>query len=48
MKREQGEQNSYETARALATVDVPIAHPEDSVEDTIKRVLGKKYTSAST
>ncbi|MCS7196178.1 MAG: magnesium transporter [Aquificaceae bacterium] len=47
MRRSEAERDSYETARALATVDVPIAHPEDSVEETIERVLGKKYTSAS-
>ncbi|MEJ5338633.1 MAG: magnesium transporter [Aquificaceae bacterium] len=37
----------YETAKALAVVDVPIAHPENTVEETIERILGKKYVSAS-
>ncbi|MDW8095882.1 MAG: magnesium transporter [Aquificaceae bacterium] len=47
MKNAQENLNSYETAKSLATVDVPIAHPEDTVEETIERVLGRKYTSAS-
>lgn len=38
---------TYETAKAIATVNVPIAHPEDTVEETIDRILGRKYTSAS-
>ncbi|MCS7308381.1 MAG: magnesium transporter [Aquificaceae bacterium] len=38
---------AYETAIALATVNIPIAHPEDTVEETIDRILGRKYASAS-
>lgn len=37
----------YETAKALAVVDVPIAHPENSVVETIERILGRRYASAS-
>ncbi|RMH79647.1 MAG: magnesium transporter [Acidobacteria bacterium] len=38
---------SYETAKANAVVDVPIAHPEDRVEEIIEKILGKRYASAS-
>lgn len=37
----------YETAKALAVIDVPVAHPEDRVEETIERILGRRYASAS-
>ncbi len=29
----------YETAKALAVVDVPVAHAEDSVRETIEKML---------
>ncbi len=37
----------YETAKSLAVVDVPVAHPENTVKETIERILGRRYTSAS-
>lgn len=41
------ENNTFETAKEHAVIDVPIAHPQQTVEEIINSLFGKKYSSAS-
>lgn len=38
---------TFETAKQHAVIDVPVAHPDDTVEQIINNIFGKRYSSAS-
>ncbi|MEJ5172852.1 MAG: hypothetical protein WHT47_03985 [Hydrogenothermaceae bacterium] len=36
---------AFETAKQHAVIDVPVAHPDDTVEEILNKIFGKRYTS---